>query len=363
MSFDSYKAKIRDQLSEPYDVWSETYHGYISILKGSLDSEPNNLNTLNQLAIAYMETREPETALDIFRQAVNVKATIQALNNLAYFYLYEGEPTDEGCWREQEEKAIEILKQAISMKPKSFLPYILLGEAYIRTGQFANAEAILTDSLLISKTTESLNNLGVCLYNLGKIPDAAVYFYQAHANRNEDNFTLRPLYHYGICLGQQGLGSEACAVADKLMSELGDSSDLDEDFIAEIYFLSGHYDKVTRIYSKTNLAYSPDWVSLFFFSLHELGHSQELKFAFKQVIDSKKEQIQDAIEDDSWEISDRNQYVVELQAKINEYNRLYVDITTKSLKPELRFEPSIERRCSLFGCIRHDIPDYDECRR
>jgi tetratricopeptide (TPR) repeat protein len=70
----------------------------VKILQKRIIKEPDNVNLINDLAIALMETNHYEEALLQFKKAAKNKPSIQSLHNLAYFYYTEGEPLEDG-WK------------------------------------------------------------------------------------------------------------------------------------------------------------------------------------------------------------------------------------------------------------------------
>ncbi len=98
-----------------------------------LKEKPKDLDLINQIAIGYFENPSMLTDnedLKYFELAYSIKKTIKSSHNLAWYLYFE--------WSE-ENRAIEIQKELIEQKPKSFLPYYLLGFMLLEKGDYENA--------------------------------------------------------------------------------------------------------------------------------------------------------------------------------------------------------------------------------
>lgn len=73
----------------------------------------------NQRAIELYEQNEYEKAMELFLKAVDESKNVQSLNNLAWMYLYEKEDVN---------RALELIKEAVGMNPASYFPYNILEE-------------------------------------------------------------------------------------------------------------------------------------------------------------------------------------------------------------------------------------------
>lgn len=122
-------------------------------LEEALSNDPLNDDILCKLASVTIETRDFELGLDILRKAVNLKPNVQTLTNLGYFYLHEGELTDDG-WFQREGKAIQVLERAVGLSPLSHFTYSVLGEAYLKTDQNSAAQKTLTIAVEMVPTSD-----------------------------------------------------------------------------------------------------------------------------------------------------------------------------------------------------------------
>ncbi|WEG11162.1 tetratricopeptide repeat protein [Pullulanibacillus sp. KACC 23026] len=328
-------------------------------------NRPRVSDLINELAIASMESRQYEAALEQFQKAAQLKPSTQSLTNLAYFYYNEGVPTGDGAWEIKEQEAIQLLESVIQRKPRSHFPYSLLGQIYITEKQFDKATAVLLQAVSLKPIQPNLNNLGVCYYNQHRWSEAADCFKKAHLKRNRGD-SLSPLLSYGVCLAKLGFYENARDTANQLLlynQELKDDSiENIEDEIAYIFYMLDDYKRFAEIYSKLNLNhYAVEWFPPYFYALWKSEGTRNLENVSDDLIRHKKEEFQEALQDDddNWEPGRRLEYMDEIQQDID-FIKTHVDRIKSGVRPELDYEPPIETGCYLFGCRRHNHPTYTD---
>ncbi len=331
-------------------------------LKQKIKHEPTNTTKMNALAIALMEVNEYEEALEYFQKVAHLKPSIQSLHNLGYFYYTEGEPLGDGIWEYREDKAIEILKETIELDPLFHFPYTLLGEIYSVKGEYKRAIELLKKSISFQPTLENLNNLGVCFYHTSEIKEATNYFHLASLQRGNGNVSLHPLLNYGYCLAILGRHQDARLVANDLISLCKEpESDIERECVANIFYVINDFEEVVKIYSDTQFEYAKYWIPMYIYSLNQLGHKYKTKEVLDNVLLKTEEKIEETLngEDVDWDYKDKMNYIDELRSEISYYKNAYKEILAGK-RPILEFLPSIERNCYLFGCARHNNPNYNE---
>jgi tetratricopeptide (TPR) repeat protein len=339
------------------------YPDRVNVLQKRVIQEPDNVNLLNDYAMALMEDNKYEEALLQFENAVKIKPNIQSLHNLAFFYYTEGEPLGDGCWRYKEQEAITILESVVQHKPTSYIPFTLLGEIYTSKGNYDRSIDLLLISISIQPTFENLNNLGVCYYKKSMWIQAAECFKKAYSMRKKDDIVLHPLLGYGICLAKLGQREEAVKIANKLLlqnQKIESLIDKLEDQIAFIFYLTEHFNDFVNIYSTLNLFnYTADWLPPYFYSLWKLCELNKMEKVSENLIRHKENEIQEVLEEDDtdWEPGRKVEFINELKSDID-FIKTTVKKINSGIRPNLHFDPNIETRCYLFGCRRHNNPTY-----
>lgn len=322
-----------------------------------LDREPLNTRIINQLACVTMEEGDFEGALKLFRKAFEVNSTVQSANNLAYFYLHEGD-YQKGDWVSAEDKAIDLLLQAIKLNPNLSYPYSLLGEAYLKKHQFSDAVDVLKKAVRISNTAANHNNIGVALYKQGKYKAASLEFLTAHSLDEDAGYDFNSYLSYGICLGQRGMYAEAESVAKFLLNskEVKANGSVEIIDIAKIYFLTGNYSKAAEIFSLSfeEFMVAPCEFSMYIYSLKQLNLLEKAKSFLNKAVTFNNEWIDDLKSEESLEENSIEE-IKSLELETEQYRTSYNDIL-KGVKPGFQYEPQIKEECYIFGCILHNNP-------
>ncbi|MEN1938166.1 hypothetical protein AAIE21_21935 [Paenibacillus sp. 102] len=300
---------------------------------------------LNQQAIELLEKNEYEEAFKLFERALQVSRDVQSLNNLAWIYSYEEDDI---------ENALVLIREAIDMKPKSYFPYNLLGEIYIKKKMWGDASNILLQSIAIQPSIEAYKNLGIAKYHLRELEEASKYFLMGASN--SDYY----MYSHIKCLIELGKATEAKNTLDSFSED-------DNDFVgaievAELYVEMGCFKEATVWFEKGRKEYGnePNWISRYIYSLlkeNALTYAEEI---ISKVIEQTDELIQEILDeecDEAWTESDKEERVRELVQDKEEYCHMIEKIMSGYI-PQMEFEIPLATDCYLFGCRRHNHPEY-----
>lgn len=85
---------------------------------------------INEKAIEMFEQNKYEEAMELFQQAVHKSRGVQFLNNLAWMYFYE---------EENDDKALELIREVVKLNPSSYFPYSILGDIYMKQEKWTEA--------------------------------------------------------------------------------------------------------------------------------------------------------------------------------------------------------------------------------
>ncbi|MGQ1948733.1 tetratricopeptide repeat protein [Geofilum sp. OHC36d9] len=152
-------------------------------LENSLSKNPKDTDLMNKLAIGYLSCREADSynKVDVlFKKAFEIKPSIKTSNNYAYQII-----TD---WDDYE-KGIEILKPFVDKEPNSFMPYNLLGYAYLMKENYETAKLYFEKAMTLSKVemVEIIHNLAVCENHLDNPKKALTLYEKSIAIMDNDN--------------------------------------------------------------------------------------------------------------------------------------------------------------------------------
>lgn len=302
------------------------------------------MNT-NQKAIELFEQNEYEEAIELFHKALSESRNIQSLNNLAWMYSYE---------EENDLRALELIKEAIAMKPNSYLPYNLLGEIYLRQKKWKLASETLLKSISIQSSNEAFHNLAVAKYHLGDITEASNFFLQVAGDSDDVMFS------HVKCLIDLGMKKEA---KEKLEAFNPCADDyVGEIAVADLYVEMECFEKAIFWFEK---GWKESWenpylVRRFIYSLFNTENSKRINEVVYEAIQQKNDEIKNAHEegcDENWTEDDKEENIQQLLAEKNDYMNMVEQISSGQI-PSLEFEPSITGACYLFGCKQHNHCEY-----
>jgi len=299
----------------------------------------------NQKAIEYLESNEYDKALELFQESVRESRTVQSLNNLAWIYLHEV------C---DKETALTLITEAIELQPSSHFPYNILGEIYIEKEMWKQAADILNQSLTIHPSNEAYINLAVAKYHLGQLQDASHLFLQCSGNSDYE------AYSHVKCLIELGRNLEAKNKLDSF------SEDADEFVgtveVAELYLELGCFDESVYWFEKGWKQYwkTPDWVSRYVYSLFKAQNANRARDILNEVIQQQVDDIREVNEEEceeNWTQRDKEERIKQLFDDKKEYEQMFERISSGFI-PLLKFSTSMSTSCYLFGCKRHNHPEY-----
>lgn len=137
----------------------------------AIKADPNQTETLNDLALLYDRQDNPVKGIPLLQKAVNLpNATFLNKYNLAYLYLRV----------EQPDNAIPVLKQVVNEAPDYLYGYNNLGLAYLQVGEFDSSLA--TYRQLRQREPDfpaAFYNMGYCFLALD-MPDSATAYFQRY---------------------------------------------------------------------------------------------------------------------------------------------------------------------------------------
>lgn len=300
---------------------------------------------INQKAIEYFECNEYDAALALFKEAVNESRNVQSLTNLAWIYYHEESDT---------EIAQELVKEAISLNPVSHFPYNLLGEINVALEKWEDASNVLLKSIAIEPSKEAYNNLAIAKYHLGELNEASALFLKS---AEPSDYTM---YSHIKCLIELNKVTEAKCKLDTFSES--DDEFVGEVHVAELYFELQCFSDAVRWFEKSWNTYhkTSDWVCRYVYSLiktNSWNRAVEIANECTQlkIKDIEEERAVQCNED--WTESDKVRYIKQLEDEKQEYENI-INMISRGFVPPLNFSTSLSSSCYLFGCSRHNHPEY-----
>ncbi|TDK61780.1 tetratricopeptide repeat protein [Bacillus salipaludis] len=304
------------------------------------------MNT-NQKAIDLLEQNEYEEALKLFQIAVEESRNIQSLNNLAWMYSYE---------ENDDEKALELIEEAISLNPSTYFPFNILGEIYIRQKKWQLASEAFLKSISIQPSNEAYHNLAVAKYHLGDLKEASDIFLQVAGDSDD------AMFGHVKCLIDLGMKTEARKKLEAFNEEADEF--VGEIAVADLYVELDCYKEAIYWFEKGWKEYwkVPYWVSRFVYSLFKTKNINRIYEVIQESLEQKDEEIKDAFEEEceeNWTENDKKENIKQLCEEKDKYQNM-LELISSGHIPLIEFDPAATGGCYLFGCKRHNHPEYQE---
>ncbi|MGF7056943.1 tetratricopeptide repeat protein [Brassicibacter mesophilus] len=356
MTIEKYIKQMRTSISDnkSYYEYKKIIFKYIEFLKNILVENPQNIKAVCQLAIMYMEAREPveksvelmEDTFNKFSDEINHDELAELLNNLAFFYAKEMYNID---------KSKQLLVKAIEINTKIPNTYNALGMIFLNENNIIDALKMFSNATYLSKDIKYQNNYAVALYYAGQIDKAIEIFKNISKKWQNNEVAAKAYYSYGMSKSFLGDISTAIEVANSLHSRLDHKVYVDAYKIADLYYMCNEYKKCIELYDYEKLYPSADWLSIYFYSFQALNLKERLARVFNDIIIQKESDLKEAYidNDESWTVEERKSYIEDLNKEIKDFADLYNSILVKRCKPCIDFKPELIYGCYLVDCPRH----------
>ncbi|WP_148930595.1 hypothetical protein [Paenibacillus methanolicus] len=145
-------------------------------------------------------------------------------------------------------------------------------------------------------------------------------------------------------------------------------SENDDDFVgevhvAELYVELQCFSEAVRWFEKSWNTYykTPDWVSRYIYSLMKTNALNRAIEIMNECIKLKTNDIQEenAVQcNENWTESEKASYIKQLEDDKQEYEN-FINMISNGFVPPLKFSTSLSSSCYLFGCSRHNHPEFN----
>lgn len=325
-------------------------------LISQLEQNPTDLDLLNQVAIGYMENPSmiaDKDDLKYFEKAYKIEKTIKSTNNLAWQLFFE--------WGD-EERAFNIQKECIALKPKSYIPYFLFGYMLLHRKEYKDAIDYLEKAKEIVDSRIINHNIGVAFYKLGNYKNAIAQF--SKCNIAED-IEFKSLFNLAVSYLKIGdrkkLLSTLQLLEDNMTWNFGDNISGYE--LASIYYKIEDYRNASKCAIKQGLkgidladwkdiAYSI-WITDNEMYSIQIGKAINEKRAYVEEINNGHEDWEDETDEE------KQSNILEFEREIKSLSDLEKAFINE--RPESKIDVWEEYcGCLMFDCKRCGNQSNDE---
>lgn len=313
----------------------------------TLDQYVSTVETENTKAIALYESNDYDKALSLFKKLATEAPSVQSLNNYAWVLLHDEEDRIE---------ADKVLQKALTFKPKSAFPYMLLGEIALNNGQLQQAKQYLEQANRLKMTKEGGTNLAIAYFKLGEFERAARIFASIEGDSGITQLDEVVAWMYA---GQKQR-------AKNLLSQWNESS---EDYTGAIEVADVYIE--LECFEEARVQFEKEWhdgintryiVSRFAYVLWKLNDfdacQQIVDQAMKENLDNIKDVQLEEVEE-NWTLEDKEEVISDLKADYEALQTIISRLNEGDIPP-FEFEIYPLEGCQLFGCMRHGHEEYRE---
>ncbi|MFD1928225.1 tetratricopeptide repeat protein [Sporosarcina siberiensis] len=301
--------------------------------------------SLNQKALLLFESNQYNEALASFERAVSKERTVQALNNLAWMYLYE---------EEEAQRAKVLLEEVLVHDPQSHFPYNMLGEIAMQEKNWLEAKEILEKSIKIVQSTEAIHNLAVIHYKMGDFQKAVNFFSEIA----EDSNLIRWFEVLARIRNQDVITAKS--ILDSWNEHADDYTGAIEP--ADAYVEIDCFKEAKIMFEKEWEEYfvSPYIINRYAYALFQLNEFRKCEKLIQESIDKKIIEIVEEKQepyDGQWTEADKSDRIAELQFELTGLRQLTTKLEA-GYRPPLEIELHATSSCYLFGCVQHGNAEY-----
>jgi tetratricopeptide (TPR) repeat protein len=333
------------------------FEKYRDILKSEISVNPSNIEAYCLMAMIVCELREDtEKSVEILEQCYfhnqsNFSDEGFSLwaTDMAYFLLEE-------CGEHSEERAVQLLSQAVNLKSNYSSTYYAYGKVCFAKKDFKKA------SKLFHKAFE------LCQKKSYKYCEAISLL--AYSNQNEGITLLKSIYTYpfedeeidvriALTLGRQlaisGNVAEAKKIAEILLKEDYSEFDIEIDEMTDLMYTLGDYKTCVELYDKYKFFEEASWLNKYFFALKQIGQTSIAKKKLEEIAETIEKDIQEEkMNPTGWESYEEYEHYISSESRrlkdIREgYNKVF--IYSIDISPDIYYDIIYE--CYYINCPRH----------
>ncbi|XP_061189465.1 protein O-mannosyl-transferase TMTC1-like [Saccostrea echinata] len=172
-----------------------------------LDLDPENVEAIIVKAWVSMEEGNWTVAGQFFQRALER----DPMNSEALYYYGK-------YWHQRGdlERAVKLYRKAFLTDSRQWLAMVSAGDALKQLGKYHEAEEILSRSLMISRSIQAMDSLGLLYFRLGRVSDS-INMYKEIQTLDPDN--AQSLLHFAQILGNMGESERAEEVLTEILQK------------------------------------------------------------------------------------------------------------------------------------------------
>lgn len=270
--------------------------------------------------------------------------------NMAYFLI------EEDRWEESQERAVQLLLQAINHNSNYASTYYGYGKVHYGKKNFEKASKLFNKAFELSpiksyKYCEAVSLLANSNQKEGISQLKSIYSYPF----GDEGIDVQIAFTLGRELALSGNIEDARNISKILLKTDYEKFDIDISDMADFMFILGDYKTCVELYDKYTFAADASWLNTYFYALKQIGQTRiaekKLEGVTQEIEDKIYKEITNPID---WESNEKLQSYIDherkgLQDIIECYNKVFTHAI--EVVPDIYY--GISYMCYYITCPRH----------
>lgn len=340
-----------------FDERAIFFKKYRDILKSEIAANSSNVEACCLMAMINCELRENteksiETLDKCYEQnQSNFSDEDFALwaTDMAYFLLEE-------CGESSEERAVQLLSQAINRNSNYASTYYAYGKVCFAKKDFKKASKLFHKAFELFpkksyKYCEAISLLAYSNQNEGITLLKSIYSYPFE----DEEIDVRIALTLGRELAISGNVDEAKKIAEILLKTDYREFDIEIDEMADFMYILGYYKTCVELYDKYQFYEDASWLNKYFYALKQIGQASIAEKRLKEIIEKIEKDIdEEKMNPTDWESYEDYEYYISSETKrlkdIREgYKKVFMGLI--NIFPDVYYDIFYE--CYYIHCPRH----------
>lgn len=349
--------KLQGVMNLDFEERSLFFKKYRDILISEISANPSNIEAFSLLAMIICELREDtEKSIEILehcyaqnQSSFSDNGFVVWATDMAYFLLEE-------CGESSEEKAVQLLSEAIRCNSHFASTYYAYGKYFFSKNNFKKASTLFRKAFEISpkksyKYCESVCLLAAAHQKEGISELKSIYTYPFE----DEEIDARIALTLGRELALSGYKDDAKKIAELLLKTNYSDFDIEIDEMADFMYILGDYQTCVDLYDKYQFVEDPSWLNKYFYALKQIGQASIAEKKLQEVTEKiEKDILEEELNPTDWESEEDYQYYISSEkSRLKDIREGYNKVFTSSINilPDVYYDLIYE--CYYINCPRH----------
>lgn len=349
--------KLQGVMNLDFDKRAQYFEKYRDILESEITANPTNIEAYCLAAMITCELREEtERSIKILEQCYAKNQSNFSDEGFSLWATYMAYFLLEECGENGEERAIQLLSQAISLNSKYASTYYAYGKVCFAKKDFKEASKLFHKASELSskksyKYCEAVSLMAYSEHNEGIAILKSIYSYPFE----DEEIDVRIALTLGRELAISGNVAEAKKIAEILLKTDYKKFDMEIDEMADFMYILGDYKTCIELYNKYQFFEDSNWLNKYFYALKQIGQTNIAEKALQEITEKIEKTIyEETMNIGDWDSYEDYEYYISSETKrlkdiMDGYNKVFIH--SIDILPDVYNDIFYE--CYYINCPRH----------